>query len=257
MTEALRRIRADNPGPFTFDGTVTYLLGTDDIVVLDPGPDVDDHIRALVHAVSDARSVTVALTHGHSDHAAGVRPFVDRLASVRGMRPAVVGAGHALAVGPDRQAVIEFDRGHLLAVPTPGHSADHLSWHWPEARALFAGDHLLGHGDTTWVGEYPGCVADYLASLERCRALDLEVIHTGHGPSLDDPADALDRFERHRTRRIERVRALRRNHPGLRGDDLFHRVYGDLVPPGLDGAARASLAALEEYVDMVRPTDVL
>ncbi len=257
MRPSLRRIRADNPGPFTFDGTVTYLLGDVDVVVLDPGPDVDDHIRALARAVADASRVTVVLTHGHSDHAGGVDRLLAQLETERGRTVGVVGAGHVRAVGPERRNTVTFEGGRLVAVATPGHSSDHLSWHWPEQRALFAGDHVLGYGDTTWVGEYRGCVADYLASLARCRALDLEVVHTGHGPSLDDPADAFERFERHRRLRIDRVRALRRDHPELRGDALFQRVYGDIVPPGLDGAARSSLAALEHYVDTVGPDDVL
>lgn len=230
---------------------MTFVLGRERVIVLDPGPDVDDHIRALARAVADARQVTIALTHGHADHADGVDPLLSLLARDGRRDIDVVGAGHRRAIGPESRPTVSFDGGLLHAIPTPGHSQDHLSWHWPEQRALFAGDHILGRGDTTWVGEYPGCVADYLASIERLRSMDLAVIHPGHGPSIDDPISALDRFERHRRRRIERVRDLRRAQPSLRGRALFEQVYGDLVPAGLDGAARASLAALEEYVDTV------
>lgn len=256
MTPSPRRIRADNPGPFTFDGSVTYLLGHDDVVILDPGPDVDDHVRALVRAVGGADRTRVVLTHGHDDHAGGVDRLLHALRAAGHGPVDVVGAGHFRARVPAPEERITFDHGHLEAVPTPGHTRDHLAWYWAGARALFAGDHVLGHGETTWVAEYPGCVADYLASLHRLRALDLAVIHPGHGPDLHAPYDALDRFEAHRRSRIEQVRALRRADPGLAGEALFRRVYGDTVPPGLEGPARRSLSAVEEYVDTHGEGDV-
>jgi glyoxylase-like metal-dependent hydrolase (beta-lactamase superfamily II) len=244
----LKRIRADNPGPFTFDGTVTYILGHLDQVILDPGPNVDDHVRALVSQVAGADRVRIVLTHGHPDHAGGVDALRTVLEEAGRPSTEVIGAGHRLATLPGDGSVV-FDGGALVPVHTPGHTDDHLCWWWPEAQALFTGDHILGHGDTTWVAEYPGCVADYLTSLERIRDLDAAVIHPGHGPSLDDPAAAIDRFEAHRRERIDQVREVRRRIPGARGDTLYREVYGDRVPPGLEGAARRSLAAVEEYVD--------
>lgn len=249
---SLRRIRADNPGPFTLDGSVTYIIGRDDVVILDPGPDVDSHIRALVRAVAEAERITLVLTHGHGDHVGGVNALLAAFDAL-GRAPAdIVGAGHPAARSVGEGEPIGFDGGHLVAVPTPGHTRDHLAWHWPQRQALFAGDHLLGEGDTTWVGEYSGCVADYLVSLDRLRALDLAVVHPGHGPDLHDPLAAIERFERHRRARIEQVRALRDGPDGVGGDALFDRVYGGRVPAGLDGAARASLAVIEEHLDATR-----
>jgi glyoxylase-like metal-dependent hydrolase (beta-lactamase superfamily II) len=249
MAAPLRRVRADNPGPFTFEGTVSYILGRADCVILDPGPDVDDHVRALVHAVAGASTVRIVLTHGHPDHAGGVDALVHALSEGGTPPAAIVGAGHPRARPPDPDEPVAFDAGRLVPVPTPGHTRDHLAWWWPNTRGLFTGDHVLGHGDTTWVAEYPGCVADYLDSLDRVRRLGARVIHPGHGPDLSDPLEALDRFEAHRRQRIEQVRACRRLEPGIAGEALYRRVYGDRVPPGLEGAARRSLAAVEEYVD--------
>lgn len=241
---------APNPGPFTLDGSVSWVVGQDEVVVVDPGPDVESHVRALGAFCRRATRVRIALTHGHGDHAGGV----DRLAALVAELPEtelveIVGSGHPGARPLDDGEAVFSDHGELRCVPTPGHSADHVAYHWPEARALFSGDHILGTGDTTWVGEYPGCVADYLASLERVRALALDVVYPGHGPDIDDPGAAVERFAAHRQARIEQVRAVRREQPDADLDELFRAVYGDRVPAGLQGAARASLAALVEYVD--------
>jgi glyoxylase-like metal-dependent hydrolase (beta-lactamase superfamily II) len=214
------------------------------VAVIDPGPDLESHVRAVHAAVADAESVAILVTHGHADHAAGVAALVERL----GADVPVHGAGHALAT-PLPPEGIATDDGRLVAVATPGHARDHLAFLWPERRALFAGDHLLGQGDTTWVAEYPGCVADYLESLARLRALRLEVVYPGHGPPLHDPEAAIDRFERHRRERIEAVRRVLDRDAALDEGGLYEAVYGDTVPPGLEAAARRSLAAVREYVD--------
>lgn len=242
---AVRGLRADNPGPFTLDGTRTWVVGHDRPAIIDPGPDVERHVRAVVSLVENAERVSVLLTHGHADHAGGLDSLLEKLGAERPVL--VFGAGHP-AVGPVPPAGIETDAGSLFALATPGHTPDHLAFHWPEARALFSGDHVLGQGDTTWVADYSGCVADYLESLDRLRELDLDVIYPGHGPPITDPAAALDRFERHRRDRIETVRGVLAEEPGATMDQLYERVYGDTVPPGLERAARQSLAALREFV---------
>ena len=214
------------------------------MVVLDPGPDATAHVDALVEAVAGADEVTVLLTHGHADHAGGARGLA-----------AAVGAR---VLGPEGLSVIDegvgegtevlTDEGTLRAVHTPGHTPEHLCYHWPERSALFAGDLLLGRGDTTWVAEYPGCVADYLASLERLRGLDLDVIYPAHGPPLEDPAAALDRFESHRRARIRQVEDALAERPDATASDLLAMVYGDALPAGMERAALRSLGALLEHV---------
>ncbi len=219
------------------------------MAVIDPGPDAQAHVRALVGAVEEAEEVRILLTHGHADHAAAARPLADALgAEVFG--PPLPEVDRVLEDG----ASIETDQGSLVAVHTPGHALEHLCFHWPAARALFAGDLLLGQGDTTWVAEYPGCVADYFDSLERLRALELDVIYPTHGPPLKDAAAAIERFEAHRRERVRQVEAALPKLPRLDVDDLMAHVYGDSVPDGLHGAAARSLAALVDYVRGVRRT---
>lgn len=244
MPERPVHLNAGNRGLFTLDGTRTFLVGgRDRMVVLDPGPDVDDHVRAVVSAAEGARRPVVLLTHGHADHAGAAGRVAEELGTV------VLGPAEALPDEVVRDgSVLETDQGPLVAVHTPGHTPGHLCFHWPARRALFAGDHLLGEGDTTWVAEYPGCVADYLRSLERLRELELEVVYPAHGPPLDDPAAALDRFESHRRERIGQVRRALEADPGATDEELLLAVYGQELPSAVRGAALRSLAALVDHV---------
>jgi len=237
-------LNAGNAGSFTLDGTRTYRVGCGDAVLLDPGPDVEHHVRALVDWVADAERVRVLLTHGHGDHAGSARRLADAL------RCPVLGPAGVAAVDVvlDDGSPVETDEGVLVAVRTPGHAQDHLCYHWPVRGALFAGDLLLGKGDTTWVGEYPGCVADYLASLERVRALDVSVIYPAHGPALDDVAGTLARYEAHRRARIRQVEEALADRPDADVDALLSAVYGRALPPGTGEAARMSLQALVDHV---------
>ena len=145
------------------------------------------------------------------------------------------------------------DEGALVAVPTPGHTRDHLCYHWPERAALFAGDLVLGQGDTTWVGEYPGCVADYLGSLDRVEALPLDRVYPTHGPDIENPAAAWAAYRHHRLDRVRQVREALEDMPEATVTELVDRVYGPAVPEGLGGAALASLEALVEHARTPHP----
>jgi glyoxylase-like metal-dependent hydrolase (beta-lactamase superfamily II) len=237
----LRCVLADNPGPFTLDGTRTYVVGTRQPVVVDPGPDVEAHLRAVGSLVEDAERVTILLTHGHGDHAGGAA----RLARSTGGR--ILGAGPVEEVLSDGDSV-ETDAGELVAVSTPGHARDHLCFHWRQRGALFAGDLVLGEGDTTWVAGYPGCVADYLRSLARLRGMALRRIYPAHGDPIDDVDARLARFEEHRRERIAQVEAALEVNPSATRRQILERVYGGTIPPALESAAMESLGALLDYL---------
>ena len=245
--EVLRVLRAENPGPFTLDGTRTHIVGHTRPAVVDPGPDVADHVRAVVRAVEEAREVTLLVTHGHADHAGAVDPVAEAL-RVRGVPVRVAGSGHPRAVPLGGDDAVATDAGTLVAVETPGHTPDHLAFHWPERAALFPGDLLLGRGDTTWVAGYRGCVADYLTSLRLLRGLELRLLLPTHGPPLDDPAEALERFEGHRLERIGQVRTALDADPDADAAALVERIYGDEVPEGLRSAAVMSVEAILDHL---------
>ena len=113
---------------------------------------------------------------------------------------------------------------------------------------------MLGRGDTTWVAEYPGCVAAYFDSIARLRELDVSVAYPAHGPPLEDVTKALDRFARHRRIRVRQVEHALIGHENATPEELLEIVYGGSLLPGMDEPARRSLAALMEYV---RDTDQL
>lgn len=239
-----RFLNAGNAGPFTLDGTRTFRLGHRNPVVLDPGPDVEDHVRALRSWLGDASTVRVVVTHGHPDHFGAAPALADALRVPVAGPVGLAGVDRPLADG----VRLDTEEGTLVAVETPGHARHHLCFHWVEREALFVGDLLLGQGDTTWVGEYPGCVADYLASLQRIRELAPRILYPAHGDPIEDVPAALDRYESHRRARIEQVAELLHARPEASADELVVAVYGNELPSAVRGAARMSLQALKEHV---------
>jgi len=228
-------------------------VGDRRVAVIDPGPDDRAHAAAVAAATRGAERATILVTHGHPDHAPGARGLAEVLESggtpveIRG--PAGVdGVASALADGD----FIPTDVGELVAVATPGHARAHFAFHWPAQRALFAGDLLLGQGDTVWVGEYAGAVADYLRSLERVRALDLVVIYPAHGPPLPDPREALDRYAAHRRERIRQVEDALAQRPDAAVEELLEMVHGVALPAFARRAALMSMEALKAHVEGAR-----
>jgi glyoxylase-like metal-dependent hydrolase (beta-lactamase superfamily II) len=235
-------VRAPNPGPFTLDGTQTYLVGKKDVAVIDPGPDMENHVRALFDAVGAARITRILLTHGHGDHS-GAAQELGRSIPARILGPP--SAGFEYLVGGQR---VPTDEGELEVVETPGHTADHLSFHWPRSGALFVGDLVLGRGNTTWVGEYPGCVSDYLESLERIRKLGPRVLYPGHGPPIEQVASTLDAYGAHRRERVEQVRRCVEEHPGMSPREVAEVIYGRDLPERVARAAGASVEAMIHHL---------
>jgi glyoxylase-like metal-dependent hydrolase (beta-lactamase superfamily II) len=244
-------VLAPNPSPMTLDGTNTWLLaepGSSSCVVVDPGPDDAGHLAAVGTAAADAgvRIALVLLTHGHPDHAEGARRFAtDAGVAVRALDPAQRLGSEGLAGGD----VVEVDGLQLRVVPTPGHTADSLSFLLAADGGLLTGDTVLGRG-TTVVAWPDGRLADYLESLERLASLaaDGSVLRVlpGHGPVLDDPVAVLAYYRAHRQERLEQVAAA-----VAAGDrtaaQVVERVYAD-VDRSLWPAAELSVRAQLEYL---------
>ena len=245
----VRTLVAANPGPLTLDGTRTYVLGREPCVVIDPGPGLGDHLDAVEVALGASEVAAVCITHYHDDHAAGAAELAIRL----GAPLAATQASARLAALGEPQimlfegTVVTFGGGRLEVVPAPGHCADHVCFHWPEARALFTGDVILGEGPSM-IAPPEGDLAAYMSTLERLAALELDVIHPGHGPDIEAPADKIGEYIQHRRERegqvIDALAAGARTPAEIRV-----RVYEDL-DPRLNRAAEGSvLAHLTKLID--------
>jgi len=248
--DTLRTVVAPNPSPMTLDGTRTFIVGCERPAVIDPGPSAGGHLDAILAALEGRPPIAILLTHAHGDHS--------ELAEALALR---TGAPVLAASAPEERGddsdvsqwltdgdVVETDAGALHAVATPGHAPDHVSFHWPEQRAVFVGDLFMGVGDTTLVAPPEGDLAAYLRSLDRVASLSPSVLYPAHGPPLADPAEAVARYRRHRETRIEQVvHALRRAGPS-RPRELLDAVYGAELHPSLRLAAEGSLHAILGYL---------
>jgi len=230
----LRELRADNPSAMTLEGTRTFLTGEREVAIIDPGPALPAHLSAVAAATGSASAV-ILLTHRHPDHAEGAAELGRRLgARVR-----------CLADGTLREGdVVSTDAGQLVVLATPGHTPDHAAFYWPSAKAAFCGDLMMGGLDTALVAPPEGDLVTYLRSLDRLRSLDLDVIHPSHGPSIDEPARALDRYVAHRRHRCAQVLDALGGGP-LSTEAIAEAVYRGAIPEELRGIAiSAALAYL-------------
>lgn len=236
-------LRADNPSPFTLDGTNSWLVGRDPGWLVDPGPALPEHIDALSAEIERRGGLGgIALTHDHPDHA-------EALPAVRERFPDAPLAG---ARGEVSNRLSDGERfGPLEAIATPGHSVDHLAF--AMGGLAFTGDAVLGQGSSLVI-PYPGALAAYLESLERLRARGFEVLAPGHGPVVSEVEAKLEEYLSHRRDRERRLlEALRRGRRTV--SELLDDAWSD-APVSLRLGAAATLAAhLDKLADEGRLPD--
>jgi len=217
-------VLAPNPSVFTGRGTNTYLLGGSSLVCIDPGPEDDQHLVAILDAARGrgGHVSTIVLTHSHPDH----RPLARRLAEETGATvhcfDPSAGEEHAQKMS-DGDAV-RIDDIELVAVFTPGHTRDHLCFFDPAARTLYSGDHIL-NGTTSVVHPGEGDMTDYLESLRRVQALQPLTILPGHGERVDDAGALIDEYIAHRLEREAQVLAAAQGRPAFTPMDLVPAIY--------------------------------
>jgi glyoxylase-like metal-dependent hydrolase (beta-lactamase superfamily II) len=243
----------------TLDGTNTWLLsapGATRGIVIDPGPDDEQHLKAVLDA-AEQRGITVAatlLTHGHVDHSESAKHFAELTgAPVRALDPAHRYGEEGLSGGD----VIEVDGLRLDVVATPGHTADSLSFLLPQVRALLTGDMVLGRG-TTVVAHPDGRLDQYLDSMNRLNDLAaqaglLELLLPGHGPVLTSPAAVIGYYLTHRQARLEQVRAAVAA-GATTAPEVVAVVYAD-VAEELLRAAKRSVKAQLTYLGYPQPDE--
>ncbi len=227
-------VRADNPGPFTLSGTNSWIVGRNPAWLIDPGPDLPEHVEGLLQQI-DLRGGLggIGLTHFHADH-------IGAMPRVREHHPDTpVATGHGSDSRLGEVALEDGGRfGPLEALSTPGHASGHLAF--IAAGVGFTGDAVLGEG-SVFIAPGPGALIGYLQGLERLRARNLDVLCPGHGPLITDPNVKLGEYIEHRLDRERRLLgALAAGHRNVQ--ELLDEVWDD-APPELRPAAAVTLAA--------------
>lgn len=245
LNEWVQRITAPNPGVMTGPGTNAYIIGTDALALIDPGPESAPHLAAMLEAVGK-RLKWILCTHTHLDHSPGARALkAETGAQVLGYGAVPDDGRQDTAFAPDRALrggdVLECGAFSLRAVHTPGHASNHLCYLLERRKLLFTGDHIM-QGSTVVISPPDGDMTHYLRSLEALLSVDLAAIAPGHGHVIDKPHDEVRRLIAHRGKRERKVLdALGQKNPATL-DDLLPLVYDD-VSPRIHPVARRSLHA--------------
>lgn len=244
LTSRVSRLLAPNPSWETGPGTNTYLLGTDDVTVVDPGPADVGHIEAII-AQSPGRIRHILVTHTHEDHSPGAALLAERTgAQVLGCA-VLDDEWQDTSYRPQRvlrhDEQLELGGVRLRAVHTPGHVGNHLCYLVEDDELLITGDHIM-NGSTVVIVPPSGDMADYLASLALLRQYPLRSLAPGHGDLMEQPQATVDYLIQHRLRREAKVLdCVRRTGPGTL-EDLLPVAYDD-VASNLHGLASLSLWA--------------
>jgi glyoxylase-like metal-dependent hydrolase (beta-lactamase superfamily II) len=257
LEPGIARVLAHNPSAFTYFGTQTYLIGTEELAVIDPGPDLPAHLDALERAIGGRRVAAIMCTHTHRDHSPAAAPLAQRTSA-----PIIGCAPLALeTVGPRADASFDGDYvpdsvledgealqvggEPVLAVGTPGHTSNHLCFAW--RGALFSGDHVMGWS-TTVVVPPDGDMAAYMTSLDKLRQREDRIYYPAHGPAVTNPQQYVRHLVGHRMQREKQILTLIGERPRPIAD-IVAKAY-----PGLDPrlTAAAGGSVLAHLIDLER-----
>jgi len=259
----VRAIVADNPGPFTFKGTISYIVGHGQVAIIDPGPDDVAHVAALLDAVRGETVTHIFVTHTHRDHSPAAAKIKDATGAKvlaqgphRPARPLHTGEIRRLDASADLDfrpdisladgEIVNGKGWTLQAVATPGHTANHMAYAFKEADLLFAGDHVMAWS-TTVVAPPDGAMSDYMASLQKLAVRSEPVYLSGHGAPVRDAPRYVQYLIRHRQAREASI--LHRLGKGATDiPTIVRAVYIGLDPRLVGAAALSVLAHLEELV---------
>lgn len=260
ITTGVRRLRADNPSPLTGSGTNTYIVGTTDLAVIDPGPALPSHLAAILAAIAPWQRVTsILVTHAHKDHSALAPALAARTgaevcafgtatdgrsAIMQGLSLPTAGEGLDLDFIPDRRLVdgqsLQGPDWTLTAIHTPGHLGGHLCFALKDL--LFSGDHVMGWASSL-ISPPDGDMGAYMSSLDRLLGGGWQRLLPGHGDSVDKPSARIQELILHRLSREQQILdALNTGPARLR--QLTIAVYHDIAPALVPAAERNAFAHL-------------
>ncbi len=262
VSPLIRRVLARNPGPFTFTGTGTYIVGHGRVAVIDPGPRDKDHLTALCRAVEGETITHIVITHTHIDHSPAARPLKEACGApilAHGPHPRTAGAGMGPESGdqafrPDKALrhgeIIEGDGWTLECVHTPGHTSNHMCYALREEQALFSGDHVMGWS-TSVIAPPDGNMGDYLNSLRALLKRKETVYWPTHGQPVSRPQSYVSALIKHRLMREGQIK------DGLRAGlcdipSLVEQLYADLDPRLKPAAALSVYAHLLHMIEQAK-----
>ena len=263
LSPLVRRMVAGNAGPMTFTGTCTYVVGSGQVAVIDPGPDKQEHIAALLDALRGESITTIIVTHTHRDHSPGARTLKQATgANIVGCAPYQSAPGrfggevprldaandldHAPDVVTREGDAIEVADFTLVCVETPGHTMNHQAFALLQEGALFSGDHVMAWS-TTVVTPPDGAMRDYMGSLEKLRLRDDKIYWPGHGGPVVEPQRFVRALAHHRRQREHAILSR------VRGGDASIEAIVAAVYEGLDPGLRfaAGLSVFAHLEDLI------
>ena len=263
VSPLVRRVVANNPGPITFTGTCSYIVGTGNVAIIDPGPDMPDHVEAILQAVRGETVTHILVTHTHKDHSPAAAAIKAATGATivgctphRSARPLFTGEVNTLEASSDKDYepdqelsegdAIEGSGWTLEALATPGHMANHLAFVLPEEKALFSGDHVMAWS-TTVVAPPDGSMSAFMASLDKLRGREETLYWPGHGGPVQEPQRFVRALIHHRRQReasiLNRLRAGDRTIP-----QIVAAIYQGLNPALVGAAGLSVFAHLEDLV---------
>ena len=263
VVPGVRRVMANNPGPFTFKGTVSYIVGRGKVAIVDPGPDDPAHIGALLAAVRNETVTHIFVTHTHRDHSPAVPAIKAATGATvyaegphRAARPLHIGEHNPLDASADHDfapdvqlkdgAVIAGDGWAIQGVTTPGHTANHMCFALRDRNILFAGDHVMAWA-TSIVAPPDGAMSDYMASLDKLAKRGEQIYFSGHGPAIKDASRFVNYYILHRKAREASI--LHRLGKGASDiPSIVRAIYIGLDPRLIGAAGLSVLAHMEDLV---------
>jgi len=263
VVPGVRRILVDNPSPFTFKGTLSYIIGGGKVAIIDPGPVDEWHTAALLDAVRGETVTHIVITHTHRDHSPGAAAVKAATGAPtygegphRPARPLFIDETKRLDAGGDTDFVPDHRIAHgdviagdgwaLEAIATPGHTANHMAFALKGTDVLFSGDHVMGWS-TSIVAPPDGAMSDYMASLHRLAARPEKVYLAGHGDVIRDAPDFVARYIAHRRgRETSILHRLGKGEADI--PSLVRAIYIGLDPRLTGAASLSTLAHLEDLV---------
>tara|TARA_B100001245_G_scaffold111250_1_gene81408 strand:- start:1117 stop:1950 length:834 start_codon:yes stop_codon:yes gene_type:complete len=229
ITPLVRRITAGNPGMFTGPGTNTYLIGDEEVTVIDPGPALHEHIEVIIQASANIKQIL--LTHTHPDHSPGTRLLQDNIDVPVFALITENSKDQDITFTPERilidGEIIANEYYSIEVIHTPGHASNHLCYLLKDEKLLFTGDHIMD-GSTVVIAPPDGSMQDYIDSLAKLKEYDLNKIAPGHGELIDEPYAVVDWIIKHRFERESKVIDVLKQHNSGDLNTLVKDIYADV-----------------------------